>query len=301
MPEARTRDRTSPRYGAGARGEWPLDPDVTYLNHGGYGVAPSAVLAAQRGWRERIERNPTRFLAREQPQALREAAASVAAVLGAQGEDVVFVENATSGINAVLRSLMLEPGDEIVVPSLAYPAVLNAARFAAGRAGAHVREVALTLPVQNEDAVLDAVSAAFGPRTRLVLVDHIASAGALVLPVAALVARAHEAGATVLDRRRMRRGRWRSTFPRSAPTGMSEILHKFSVLRAARACGVLAGRTAGGAAGFFIRSRYRTGWEKVLPPSSTGPGRTISQRRSPLLRASRSIANWAAPTSGRAT
>src|SRR5580704_7179045 len=169
MPEARTRDKTSARYGASVRSEWPLDPDVTYLNHGGFGVAPKAVLAAQRGWRERIERNPTRFHARELPQALREAAASVAKTLGARGEDLVFVENATSGINAVLRSLVLDSGDEIVVTSLAYPAVLNAARFAAARAGARVREVALTLPVDGEDAVLDAVSAAFGPRTRLVL------------------------------------------------------------------------------------------------------------------------------------
>jgi isopenicillin-N epimerase len=237
MPEARTPDGTSARYGASVRSEWPLDPDVTYLNHGGFGVAPKAVLAAQRGWRERIERNPTRFHARELPQALREAAASVAKTLGARGEDLVFVENATSGINAVLRSLVLDPGDEIVVTSLAYPAVLNAARFAAARAGAHVREVALTLPVQSEDAVLDAVSAAFGSRTRLVLIDHIASASALVLPVAALVARAHEAGARVLVDGAHAPGQVTLDLPALGADWYVGTLHKWYF--APRSCGVL--------------------------------------------------------------
>jgi len=237
MPEA-----TSLRFGASARSEWPLDADVTYLNHGGYGVAPKAVMAAQRVWRERIERNPTRFHAREQPQALREAAASVAAALGARGGDLVFVENATSGINAVLRSLALEPGDEIVVTSLAYPAVANAARFAAARAGAHVREVPLTLPVQGESAVLDAVSAAFGPRTRLVLVDHIASASALVLPVASLVARAHEARTKILVDGAHAPGQVTLDLPALGADWYVGNLHKWYF--APRACGVLWARPA---------------------------------------------------------
>jgi isopenicillin-N epimerase len=54
-----------PAYGAAARGDWPLDPATTYLNHGGYGVTPNRVLAEQAEWRVRIERNPMRFLARE--------------------------------------------------------------------------------------------------------------------------------------------------------------------------------------------------------------------------------------------
>ena len=136
-------------YGAALRGEWPLDPAVTYLNHGGYGATPSAVLAAQLEWRDRIERNPTSFLSRELPAALRNAASEVGSALGARGEDIVFVANATSGINAVLRSLAFAPDDEILIVSLAYPAIRKAARFAAEKSGARLVEAALTLPLRD--------------------------------------------------------------------------------------------------------------------------------------------------------
>jgi isopenicillin-N epimerase len=185
-------------YGAAARDLWAFEPGVAYLNHGGYGATPTAVLAAQSAWRERIERNPTGFLSRELPDLLRAAAAGVAAKLGGRGADLVFVENATSGINAVLRSLELAPGDEILITSLTYPAIRKAARFAAERAGARLVEAPLPLPVRDERAVLDAVAAHLGSRTRLAIFDHIASASALVLPAAALVELAHRADARVL-------------------------------------------------------------------------------------------------------
>lgn len=189
---------TAVTYGAALRDAWPLDPAVTYLNHGGYGATPLAVLTAQQQWRDRIERNPTGFLSRALPAALRNAADEVAAALGARGADIVFVDNATSGINAVLRSLAFAPRDEIVIASLAYPAILKAAQFTAERSGARLVEVALPLPLGDAAQLRQAVAARLGPRTRLVIIDHIASASALVWPVAELVADAHAAGARIL-------------------------------------------------------------------------------------------------------
>jgi isopenicillin-N epimerase len=187
-----------PLYGAASRGDWPLDPAVTYLNHGGYGVAPRAVMATAAEWRERIERNPMRFMTEELAGAWRSAAAALAAHLGARGEDVVFVANATEGCNAVLRSLDFRPGDEILVTDLAYGAIAKAVRYAAERAGARVVEVEVTLPLADAGAVTMAIAARLGPRTRLVVLDHIASKSALVLPVAEIAGRARAAGARVL-------------------------------------------------------------------------------------------------------
>lgn len=187
-----------PRYGAEARSLWPLDPAVIYLNHGGFGVTPHEVLAVQAGWRERIERNPTRFFTVEMPPALREAAAVLAAYMGARGEDLALVENATGGCNAVLRSLNFSPGDEILVTNLGYPAINNAAAYAAQRAGACVVTVEIDLPVRSEKTLLDAIAGRLSRRTRLTVFDHVASRSALVLPIAALTRLAHEAGAAVL-------------------------------------------------------------------------------------------------------
>ncbi len=194
----KSRMTNDPTYGTTLRAAWPFDPAVTYLNHGGYGATPTAVLAEQQAWRDRIELNPTGFLSRELPAALRGAAAAVAARLGAQGEELVFVENATSGINAVLRSLDLAPGDEIVIAGLAYPAILKAARFVAAARGARLVEVALPLPVRDSQQLRTAVAARLGAKTRLVIVDHIASASALLWPVAEMIADAHAVGARIL-------------------------------------------------------------------------------------------------------
>src|SRR5690349_7025119 len=185
-------------YGRAARAEWPLDPDVVYLNHGGYGVAPNAVLAAQAVWRGRIEANPMRFMARQLPAAWRAAAEALAAHLGARGDDVVFVANATAGCNAVLRSLDFRPGDEILVTSLAYGAVAKAVRYVAARSGATVVTADIPLPLADGAAIGAVVAARLGPRTRFVVLDHIASSSALVLPVAELAHLAHQAGARVL-------------------------------------------------------------------------------------------------------
>ena len=185
-------------WGAALRGLWPLDPAITYLNHGGYGVTPDAVRQEQDAWRRRIERNPMRFFSRELAPALRQAAAALGEQLGARPADIVFVDNATAGCNAVLRSLDFAPGDEILVTSLGYGAVAKAARYVAARSGARLVEVEIPLPLASETVLVERVAARLGPRTRLAIFDHIASHSALVLPVAALVRLAHGVGACVL-------------------------------------------------------------------------------------------------------
>ena len=135
---------------------WPLDPAVTYLNHGTVGVAPNVVLARQQAIRDEIERQPSKFMLRdlsgwvggrrERPTLMREAAAVVARFVGAQADDLVFVDNATAGANAVLRSLPLEAGDEVLVTDFGYGAVTKAAHYAARTRGATVRTVTMPYP-----------------------------------------------------------------------------------------------------------------------------------------------------------
>jgi isopenicillin-N epimerase len=184
--------------GAASRDAWRLDPGFTYLNHGGFGVTPEAVFAEQDRWRARIERNPTHFLTFEVEEALRTALVPVAKAIGARHDDVVFVENATTGLNAVLRSLDFEPGDEILITSLSYPAIRKAAYYAASRCGARVIEAEIPLPLEGKAALLRAVAAKLTIRTKLAIFDHIASHSALLLPAAELTRLAHEAGAKVM-------------------------------------------------------------------------------------------------------
>ncbi len=185
-------------FGAAIRHAWDLDPAWAYLNHGSFGVTPRTVLAAQAQWRDEIERAPAAFMARARAGLLREAAAPVAAFLGARAEDLAFMENATSAANAVLRSLAFHPGDEILITSLGYRAVNHAAAYVAARAGAALVEAKIALPVAGPDDIVAAVTERLSARTRLVVLDHIASQSAIVFPIERLIAAAHGVGAQVL-------------------------------------------------------------------------------------------------------
>ena len=182
---------------------------VTYLNHGTVGVTPRRILAAQQAIRDEIERRPSDYLLREltsivvgrprpdKPR-MRQAADAVAEFLGARGDDLVFVDNATTGANAVLRSFPLEPGEEILVTDLGYGGVTQAATFAARERRGVLRTAVTPYPVRSSAELVDAVVSAIGPKTRLAVIDHITSQSALILPVAEIARQCHARGVAVL-------------------------------------------------------------------------------------------------------
>jgi isopenicillin-N epimerase len=197
-----------PVFGHCMRPEWALDPGVLYLNHGTVGATPRRVLARQQAIRDEMERQPARFLLREcsglvgaprtAPTLLRLAAAEVADFVGCEGDDLVFVDNATAGVNAVLQSLRLRAGDEILVTDHTYGAVTMAAAFFASRAGARVVTATVPYPRFDSDQMLRSVSRALTTRTRLAILDHVTSESALVMPLAELAAICHARGVPVL-------------------------------------------------------------------------------------------------------
>lgn len=187
-----------PLHGKAIRHLWSLDPDFLTVNHGSFGAAPNAVLEKQAEWRRTLEAQPTRFMRQVYPQAIRAAAGRLAAFVGADPRDLAFVENATQGCNAVLRSLRFEAGDEILGFDHGYGAVRNTARFVAERAGGRLVEAKLPFPNPTDDGIVAALEAAITARTKLVVVDHITSPSALILPVRRLAEVARKAGVPIL-------------------------------------------------------------------------------------------------------
>jgi len=189
---------SEPIGGRAVFSEFALAPELVHLNHGSFGALPRSVAAEQERWRALIERDATSFFTFELPDLLRQAAVGVAGRFGGRGEDWVFCENATSAVNGVLASLRLDPGDEIVTTSHAYGAVLKAMRASASRRGAAVVAAGLPSHLRGDDEVVDVVAAALGPRTKLLIVDHITSATAAILPVLRLADLAQKLGIPIL-------------------------------------------------------------------------------------------------------
>src|SRR5438309_2132654 len=117
-----TYDQTAEQRHLELRDEFLLDPDVVFLNHGSFGACPRDVFARYQAWQRELERQPVEFLSRRLLDLLAAARARLAAELGANTDDLVFVPNATSGVNVAARALDLRPGDEVLGTSLEYGA-----------------------------------------------------------------------------------------------------------------------------------------------------------------------------------
>jgi isopenicillin-N epimerase len=179
-------------------GHWTLDPAIDFLNHGSFGACPRPVLDAQQRLREEIERQPVEFFVRRLPRRIDEARARLADFLGARPEAIAPVKNATGGVNAVLRSLDLGPGDELLATSHAYPACRNTLDHASERTGARVVVADVPFPLAGPGDVVAPVLAALSPRTRLALIDHVTSPTGLVFPIETLVREVQERGVDAL-------------------------------------------------------------------------------------------------------
>ena len=139
------------------RRRFHLEPGTAFLNHGSFGTTPRTVLAAAQRWRLRMEANPDRFLRYVLPGALRAAAGRLARFLHAKQQDVAFVENATSGVNAVLRSLEFRPGDEILATTHVYNAVRQTINEVCRRTGAKLVEARTDLPVGDIEGLVNPI------------------------------------------------------------------------------------------------------------------------------------------------
>ena len=174
-----------------------LDPDLIFLNHGSFGACPRPVIENFQRWQLEMERNPVAFLGRRSGALLAHARERLAQHLGARGADLVFVPNATTGVNTVAGSLALRPGDEVLATDHEYGACDATWQRRCQQAGATYRRVEVPLPFDSHSFV-QRLMAAVTPRTRLIFVSHITSATALIFPVAALCAAARERGVLTL-------------------------------------------------------------------------------------------------------
>jgi len=176
------------------------DPDVTFLNHGSFGACPRPVFEAYQAWQAELQRQPIEFLGRRFNELMRTARESLAAYVGADADDLVYVPNPTTGLNTVARSLRLQPDDELLNTDHEYGALDRMWRFVCQKRGLSYVNRPISVPVESSDQVVDALWPGITERTRVLFLSHITSPTALILPIAELVRRAHERGIiTVID------------------------------------------------------------------------------------------------------
>lgn len=177
---------------------WGLNPDCVFLNHGSFGATPSKITQEQRGWQDLLEFEPVYFYMVEAIEPMVKARNALSKMLSCDPDDLALIENATTGVNTVLRSLTFNKGDEILVPDHAYQACRNSLDYVAKRWGAKVVTVAIPFPIAGPHIVMDAMMAAVTPATVLAMIDTVTSPTGLRMPFEQLTNALERKGVRVL-------------------------------------------------------------------------------------------------------
>ncbi len=177
---------------------WGLSPGSVFLNHGSFGACPKAILGVQSRLRRQMEAQPVQFLWRHYDERLQSARSALADFIGVEAKDLVPVTNATAGVNAVVRSLRLRSGDELLTTDHAYNACQNVLIEAARCARAKVVVARIPFPSRGSEEAADTILRAVTPRTRLALIDHVTSPTALILPLASILRALDQRGVDAL-------------------------------------------------------------------------------------------------------
>jgi isopenicillin-N epimerase len=175
-----------------------LDPQVIFLNHGSFGACPRAVFETYQDWQRKLELEPVQFLGVELDNLLRQSRHELGAYIHASVNDIVYIPNATHGVNIIARSLHLEPGDEILSTDHEYGACNFVWDFICRKTGALYRRQPIILPVSSQEEIVDQLWEGVTPHTRVIFISHITSPTALTMPVQQICQRAREAGIITL-------------------------------------------------------------------------------------------------------
>jgi len=176
---------------------WMLDPDITYLNHGSFGARVASVFEYQVSMKREFEASPVDFLDRQKDR-LDDAKNVVSNFLGADIKGFGFVENATTGIGCVVNSISFQPGDEILSTSHVYNGVRQLLTHKAKAVGCSYREIPVPLPVHSSTELFEIITKSMNNSTKLLVIDHVASASSIVFPVQEIVQYCRGIGVLVL-------------------------------------------------------------------------------------------------------
>ncbi len=171
-----------------------LDPNIVFLNHGSFGAAPKPVFEAYQNWQLRLERQPVLFLGRELDGLLLESRRALGEYLHADANDLIYIPNATHGVNIIAHSLRLQPGDEILTTDHEYGACDYTWEFICSKVDANYIHQPIPLPIYSQTEIVELFLKSITPRTKAVYLSHITSPTALCLPVEEICRRAREMG-----------------------------------------------------------------------------------------------------------
>lgn len=182
------------------KSQFLLDPNITFLNHGSFGACPKPIFKNYQHWQLELEKQPVQFLTKHLAGYLKTSKEAVADFVSCSSDDFFFTPNPTIAINTVMRSVKLEPGDEILTTNHEYGAMDRTWNFYCKKSGAKYIRQNISLPIQSKESLLEEFWKGYSPKTKIIFLNHISSATALIFPVKEIIERARALGLiTIID------------------------------------------------------------------------------------------------------
>lgn len=182
------------------KSQFLLDPKITYLNHGSFGACPKPVFDNYQQWQRELEAQPVQFITKNAFRYLKASKNALGQFIGCDPEDFFFTPNPTFAINAIMRSLVLKPGDEILATDHEYGAMDKTWNFYAKMTGAKYLRANITLPIVSKQQILDQFWSHYSSKTKVIFINQISSATALIFPVKEICEKAKLLGLiTIVD------------------------------------------------------------------------------------------------------
>lgn len=182
------------------KAQFLLNPQITYLNHGSFGACPVPVFEVYQQFQRELEYEPVQFITVRGPDLLKNSREVLGTYVGCEGDDLVYFQNPSAALNTVIKSLKLEPGDEVLTTNHEYGAMDRTWKYYCRKSGAKYIQQPISLPLQSKEQFLEEFWKGLSSRTRIVFISHITSPTALVFPVQEICQRARELGLmTIVD------------------------------------------------------------------------------------------------------
>jgi isopenicillin-N epimerase len=175
-----------------------LDERWTFLNHGAFGASLKPAMIEANAFRETCEQQPLTFFDRELIPLIAYSIRQVAKYIHCPPTELLSLPNVTTGLNAVINSLLLTDKDEILYFNLTYGSTKKILTEYCTRSKSRLKMMDVHLPIVSIEVILDQVRAAISDNSKCIIIDHITSNSAIEFPVLEIAKICKQHGMTVI-------------------------------------------------------------------------------------------------------
>ncbi len=182
------------------KSQFLLDKTITFLNHGSFGACAKPIFEEYQRFQLELETEPVNFIQKKLPIYLKEAKKPLANFIGCNVEDFFFTSNPTVAVNTIMRSLKLKVDDEILTTNHEYGAMDRTWNFYCKKFGAKYIRQEISMPIVSKEKLIEEFWKGYSSKTKIIFINHISSATAIIFPVKEICDKAKELGLiTIID------------------------------------------------------------------------------------------------------